>query len=90
MSELSGYLFSKLGRIGSRSEGPDYFLQQFDRSMHPVVEKVIPIHKKANLWEDDPVLRKYLAMEVDIHGRIVGGHLHYREVHPVGTLATVP
>ena len=90
MTELSGFLFLKLGRIGTRSEGPDYFLQQFDRSVHPIVEKVIPIHKEANLWEDDPLLRKYLATEVTIEGSIVGGDLHYKEIHPVHKLATVP
>jgi hypothetical protein len=90
MKELSGFLFSKLGRIGSRSEGPDYFLQQFDRSERPIVEKVIPIHKEVHLFEKDPVLEKYLAMEVTIRGRIVEGFLHYKEIHPARTLATVP
>ena len=89
MKEISGFLFSKLGRIGSKSEGPDYFLQQFDRSASPIVEKVIPIHKEAHLFEIDPVLQKFLATEVVISGRIVEGHLHYKEIHPVHTLVTV-
>lgn len=88
VKELSGFLFSKLARIGSRSEGPDYFLQQFDRSEHPIVEKVIAIHKEAEAWKPDPVLQKYLATEVAIRGRIVDGQLHYKEIHPVPTLAT--
>ena len=89
MKELSGFLFSKLGRINSRSEGPDYFLQQFDRSERPIVEKVIPIHKEAPLFKEDPVLQKHLAMEVTLSGRIVDGHLHYKEIHPVHMVAVV-
>ena len=89
MKEISGFLFSKLGRIGTRSEGPDYFLQQFDRSKSPIVEKVIPIHKEVHLFEKDPILQKYLAMEVAIDGRILDGYLHYKEIHPVHTLVTV-
>jgi hypothetical protein len=30
MERFDGYLFSKLHLIGSKSEGPTYFLQQFD------------------------------------------------------------
>lgn len=90
MKELSGFLFSKLARIGTRSEGPDYFLQQFDRSASPIVEKVIPIHKEVDLWKEDPVLQKYLGTEVAVHGHLEEGHLYYKEIHPVRTLATAP
>lgn len=90
MKELSGFLFSKLARIGSKSEGPDYFLQQFDRSASPIVEKVIPIHKEVNLWKPDPALQKYLGTEVAIHGHLEEGQLHYKEIHPVHALATAP
>ena len=89
MKDLEGFLFSKLGRIGSKSEGPDYFLQQFDRSERPVVEKVIPIRKEAHLFEEDPVLQKYIAMEVAIRGRIEDGRITCKEIHPVRALATV-
>ncbi|HEX6901983.1 MAG TPA: hypothetical protein VF789_19850 [Thermoanaerobaculia bacterium] len=89
MKELSGFLFSKLGRINSRSEGPDYFLQQFDRSARPIAEKVIPVHKEAPLFKEDPVLQKCLAMEVTVSGRIVDGCLHYKEIHPVNVVAAV-
>lgn len=90
MKEFSGFLFSKLARLGSRSEGPDYFLQQFDRSAKPIVEKVIPIHKEAELWKEDPILQRYLATEVFIRGSFVDGYLHYKEIHPVQKLVTVP
>lgn len=69
---------------------PDYFLQHFDRSVHPVVERVIPIHKEVMLWEEDPVLQNHLATEVIIRGRMVEGFLHYQEVHAAPKLATVP
>ena len=89
MKELSGFLFSKLGRINSRSEGPDYFLQQFDRSARPIVEKVIPIHKEVSPFQEDPILQKHLAMEVTVCGRIVDGQLYYEEIHPVNVVAAV-
>lgn len=74
MKELNGFLFSKLAAIGTRSEGPIYFLQQFD-------EKEIPIVKKAHLWEEDPVLQKHLGKKVTIHGRLVEGRIEYKDVH---------
>ena len=89
MKEFSGFLFSKLARLGSRSEGPDYFLQQFDRSAHPIVDKVIPIQRETPLWKEDPVLQKHLATEVIIHGTIHGGKLYCKEIQPVSELATV-
>ena len=81
MKVLDGFLFSKLANIGSRSEGPEYFLQEFDL-------KEIPIVKKAHLWEEDRVLQKHLATKVTIRGRLVDGHLHYEEIHAL-KLATV-
>ena len=74
MRELNGFLFSKLQAIGSRSEGPVYFLQQFD-------EKEIPILKKVHLWEEDPVLQKLLGKKVTLHGRLSGGRIEYKDVH---------
>lgn len=90
MKELGGFLFSKLARLGSKSEGPDYFLQHFDRSVHPIVDKVIPIHRETPLWKEDPVLQKNLATEVIVRGTIHGGKLYYKEIQPVSELATVP
>ena len=43
MNEFHGFIFSKLHLIGSKSEGPNYFLQQFDYSE-------LPLAKQAQLW----------------------------------------
>lgn len=73
MNELQGFLFSKLDNIGSRSEGPVYFLQQFDL-------KELPILKKVNLWEEDPVLQKHIATKVTLLGNLKEGKIDYENV----------
>ncbi len=75
MNEFHGFLFSKLHAIGSKSEGPTYFLQQFDY-------KEIEIEKKTHPWEQDPDLQKYLASKITIAGELVSGHLRYDKVKP--------
>ena len=47
--KFDGFLFSKLQAIGTRSEGPAYFLQEFDK-------KEVPILKHTMLWQVDPAL----------------------------------
>lgn len=81
MKELEGFLFSKLGRIGSKSEGPDYYLQLFDSTE-------IPIVKKVHLWQEDPLLQKHLATKVILSGHFDGGFFHYEKIHAYA-LATV-
>lgn len=61
MNKLTGYLFAKLSNIESKSEGPDYYLQQYDYKEYPVIKRV-------NLWENDPVLHPLLGQRVIITG----------------------
>jgi len=61
MNKLNGYLFAKLGNIGTRSEGTDYYLQQYDYSEHRIIKHV-------NLWENDPVLHPLIGQKVVIKG----------------------
>jgi len=75
MKEFDGFVFSKLHRIGSKSEGPSYFLQQFDYSE-------FPIEKKAHLWEEDPSLQKVLGTKVTIGGEMPAGRLLYDSIAP--------
>ncbi len=61
MERYDGYLFAKLAAIGSRSEGPVYFLQQWDYFE-------VPVHKKVPLFQNDPALHEHLNQKVTIYG----------------------
>lgn len=75
MNTFCGFLFSKLGAIGSRSEGPLYFLQQFDYSE-------IPVEKKVEPWMQDPALQKVLGTKVNITGEMSAGGIQYDSITP--------
>jgi len=77
MEKFYGYLFGKLYRIGSKSEGPEYFLQQWDGQGNTTDT---PIQKKGNLWEIDPILHKYLAQKVTISGTLREKKLQYEDI----------
>jgi hypothetical protein len=70
---LHGYLFSKLAAIGTRSEGPAYFLQTFDDSD-------VQIKKHALPFQDDPALRAHLGTKVIIVGTMKDSVLDYTSV----------
>lgn len=72
---LNGFLFSKLGALGTRSEGPQYFLQTFDG-------REIAIIKHATLWQTDPELQRHIATKVTIEGEMTGPTLSYRSIRP--------
>ena len=63
MCMYHGYLFTKLDNIGSKSEGPKYFLQRFDYK-----EKVVI--KQAHLWMEDEKLHPFVSKKVSIDGRL--------------------
>jgi hypothetical protein len=77
MEKFNGYLFAKLFRIGSKMEGPEYFLQQWDRQRKTTDTH---IHKKAHPWEIDSVLHRYLAMKVTISGTLKKEEIWYENV----------
>lgn len=73
-NEFNGFLFSKLSNIGTRSEGPSYYLQYRNY-------KEIKIIKHANLWERDSVLEKFLGRNVQITGYTTQKMIEYTGIH---------
>lgn len=74
MKRFDGYLFAKLALIGSKSEGPSYILQQWDYIELPVIKNV-------QLWEEDPVLHKFLAKKVTILGYMTEEGIKYKKIN---------
>ena len=75
MTKTDGYLFAKLAAIGTRSEGPAYFLQKSDY-------EEIPVIKKVPLWEDEPELHKRLATKVTVVGDRDAQGIRFESVEP--------
>lgn len=73
LERFDGYLFSKLHLIGSKSEGPTYYLQQFDY-------KEIVVNKQVYLWQEDPTLHKFLAKKVTVEGEIKDSRIEYKSI----------
>jgi hypothetical protein len=71
--KYDGYLFAKLDKIGTKSEGPVYYLQLFDN-------KDVCIKKKSELWENDPVLHNCLGKKVTITGTLKNNKLVYDSI----------
>jgi hypothetical protein len=76
MTTYYGWLFSKLDRIGSRSEGPEYFLQGQDYSVIRVIKKTYP-------WVNDKNLHQRLGSIVAITGTGHIGGLEYESVEEI-------
>lgn len=73
MKNHEGYLFTKLASIGSKSEGPTYYLQQNDNSE-------LLIKKVADAWKPDPILHQFIARKVVVSGDMQGNQLHYEKI----------
>ncbi len=73
MARFDGYLFSKLHLIGSKSEGPIYILQRWDYSENPVI-------KKAELFQEDKNLHKFLGQKVTIEGTFGQDGIRYEKI----------
>jgi hypothetical protein len=82
MKKFDGFLFSKLFRIGTRSQGPEYFLQQWENRRKPTGDK--PILKKSEAWKDDPGLQKYLGQIVTVTGTVVDDKIAYEDIGTKG------
>jgi len=63
MTRFDGYLFSKLQMIGTRSEGPAYYIQQWNYMELPII-------KKAKLHKTDPKLHSHIGQRVSITGKM--------------------
>lgn len=70
-----GVLLSRTERVGTRAEGPEYYLRAEDGREFHVVKNALP-------WKADKVLRKELGNEVWMPGALVDGELIYKEVNP--------
>jgi len=75
METFDGFMFSKLHLIGSKSEGPVYFLQSFDYRENIVIKQTHP-------WKEDPNLQKFLAKKVTIEGQVTQRGIAYKQVMP--------
>ena len=64
-----GMLISKRDRIGTRSEGPEYYIKLEEPNEFGQIE--LSIRKKAHLWEEDPVLQRHVGNKVQLKGEPV-------------------
>ena len=61
VKNFSGLVLIKQGRIGSRSEGPDYYLQT---KKHEYILN----YKRGSLFETDPFLESFSGKMVEVIG----------------------
>ena len=69
MDEITGILSAKIVGVGTKSEGPKYYIKPLDDYANRWSE--ILVRKKTHLWQDDPVLHKYIDKKVLILGEII-------------------
>ncbi len=69
MDEITGILYAKTAGVGTLSEGPTYFIKPLDDYANRW-SKII-VRKKSHLWENDPVLHKFIDKKVLILGEII-------------------
>jgi hypothetical protein len=66
---FKGFVYIKLHEMGTRSEGPDYYLQIFN------VEKTVNVEHRLkyadiNLWEVDYYLEFFCRKKVEVTGEL--------------------
>ncbi|MBY9013110.1 MAG: hypothetical protein KGD70_12115 [Candidatus Lokiarchaeota archaeon] len=69
MDEISGILSAEIVAKGTKSEGPKYYLQPLDG--YATRWSKILVRKQVNLWQNDPVLHKFIDKRVLILGEII-------------------
>ena len=69
LKDYLGIIISKSSRIGTRSEGPEYYIKLEEPNDFGQTE--LNIRKEALLWEEDPVLQKYAGKKVQLKGEPV-------------------
>jgi len=69
MDEIKGILSAEIVAKGSRSEGPFYYIQPID-DYADRWSKIL-VRKQVHLWQNDPVLHKFIDKKVLILGEIV-------------------
>ncbi|MCA9708035.1 MAG: hypothetical protein KDK70_19435 [Myxococcales bacterium] len=80
MKRLAGLVYIKHGRVGSRSEGPDYFLQTKDGDF-------LLRWGDRPLWEPDYRLEFYGRRMVEVHGEVRDREVQVERIDPI--LATM-
>ena len=69
MDEIKGILSAETVAKGSLSEGPRYYIQPLDHYSNRWSR--ILVRKKVHLWENDPVLHKFIGKKIRILGEII-------------------
>jgi len=74
-TKYEGFIFTKLGSIGTRSEGPEYYIQLYNY-------KEIHIIKNGITFQSDKVLDKFVGKKAIIEGEMFEGQLRYTKIKP--------
>ena len=69
MDEITGILCAKIVGVGTKSEGPEYYIKPLDDYLNRW--SIILVRKKTHLWQNDPVLHKHIDKKVLILGEII-------------------
>ena len=69
MDEISGILSAEIVAKRTKSEGPKYYLQPLDDYANRWSK--ILVRKQVHLWQNDPVLHKFIDKKVEILGEII-------------------
>ena len=77
MATFKGVVYMKHGRVGSRSEGPDYYLQTKKKDF------LLKYHER-NLWEPDYKLEFFNRRMVEVEGELDGdGNIRVKNIHEI-------
>ena len=66
LKEYIGILISKKERIGTKSEGPEYYIELEEPNDFGQTE--LAIRKEVHLWQEDPILHRYVGQKVQLEG----------------------
>ena len=69
MDEIRGILSAEIVAKGTKSEGPKYYIQPLDDYANRWSR--ILVRKQVHLWQNDPVLHKFIDKKVLILGEII-------------------
>ena len=66
---ITGLLSVKMERVGSKSEGPEYYIQPTDDYRNSW--EIIHVRKQTHRWQEDPILQQFINKEVEILADII-------------------
>lgn len=82
---FDGYLFKVLGAIGTRSEGPIYYIQALAEWNESDITSINVIRMKKNPdspWAEDHTLNQYIGTKVTVEGVFEDDRLAYSSIKP--------